>query len=150
MSITGVAQDARPRERRVHTIMVIGFSGTRRGMSTRQKLDLVTKLQELSVTEFHHGDCIGADAEAHDIVRDQFPDIQIVVHPPNDDKQRAWRRGDVILPTGYYLNRNRSIVDSTEALIATPWESRNVVRSGTWFTIRYAQEIGKPAHIIGR
>ena len=50
--------------------MKIGFTGSRTGMSDKQKEGLVIKLQEFSFSEFHHGDCKGADEEAHAIVRE--------------------------------------------------------------------------------
>jgi hypothetical protein len=65
--------------------MKIGFTGSREGMSTHQKEQFVLKLNELGVTEFHHGDCAGADAQAHDIIREFFPNVKIVVHPPKSD-----------------------------------------------------------------
>jgi hypothetical protein len=52
--------------------MKIGFTGTRKGMSQHQKEQFVLKMFELDPSEFRHGDCEGADAEAHDIIREFF------------------------------------------------------------------------------
>ena len=43
-----------------------GFTGTQHGMTDAQKATLRDFLAAGS-GEFHHGDCIGADSEAHDI-----------------------------------------------------------------------------------
>lgn len=43
--------------------MKIGFTGTRHGMTNQQKnqfFKIIINLNDLK--EFHHGDCIGADA----------------------------------------------------------------------------------------
>lgn len=128
--------------------MRIGFTGTRYGMSTRQKLELRKKLA--GATEFHHGDCVGADAEADEIARDL--DVGVVIHPPEDPKQRAFCRqpGDLILRPKPYLDRNKDIVNSVDLLIAAPRTMEEEVRSGTWSTIRYARRINKQLVILRR
>jgi hypothetical protein len=44
----------------------IGFTGTRQGMTAEQKSAL-RNLLDGGAGDFHHGDCIGADSEAHGI-----------------------------------------------------------------------------------
>ena len=58
------------------------------------------------------------------------------------------RPSDQTLPPKDYLDRNHDIVDQTDLLIATPKENTEVLRSGTWATIRYAKKINKPTWII--
>jgi hypothetical protein len=43
-----------------------GFTGTRQGMTAEQK-SVLRNLLGGGAGEFHHGDCIGADSEGHDI-----------------------------------------------------------------------------------
>jgi hypothetical protein len=38
--------------------------------------------------ELHHGDCVGADSEAHDIA--DACGYNIVLHPPTNYSERAW------------------------------------------------------------
>lgn len=126
--------------------MKVGFTGTRLGMSQHQKEQFVIKLYELEMHEFHHGDCIGADAEAHDIVREFFPNVKIIVHPPSKTKTQAFRKGDESRISAPYIARDKDIVNESEYMIGTP-HCEEIIRSGTWTTIRYARKIGKP-HIV--
>lgn len=131
--------------------MKVGFTGSRDGMSQSQKEQLVLLLQQLSPTEFHHGDCKGADAEAHEIVRTFFPEVKIHVHPPRIEFMRAFCSGDVMYPADDYVPRDMRIVDMTETLIGAPkvteYEEK---RSGSWFTIRYARRKTGKYHVLKR
>ena len=123
----------------------IGFTGTRRGMTAEQKTVLRSLLQAAG-GEFHHGDCIGADAEAHDIA--QANGLEPVIHPPTDPKQRARKEAKRILAPLPYLRRNKEIVRETELLIATPGEFEEQHRSGTWSTVRHARRLGRRVLVI--
>lgn len=132
-------------------LLRVGFTGTQNGMNTAQRARFVAELHALHFgreVEFHHGDCIGADADAHDLVRALDPGIRIVLHPPAITTKRAWKQGDDVLPAKPYLDRNRDIVDACEVLIACPKETEETLRSGTWATIRYARAVGKPRVLL--
>ena len=132
--------------------MNIGFTGTRNGMSFAQESEFKSILEGLTrttqVLEFHHGDCVGSDALAHQIVKNNYPSISIVVHPPSQDILRAYCQGNRIERPRSYLVRNRHIVDQSDILIATPKEYVNILKSGTWATIRYAQKLSKRVIVI--
>lgn len=96
-------------------------------------------VKHLSILEFHHGDCIGSDAEAHEIVGRWAPNAELHVHPPSNPVARARCQGNVTYREKGYLERDRDIVDATVLLIATPKTFHEVKRSGTWYTIRYAR-----------
>jgi hypothetical protein len=130
--------------------MRVGITGTREGMSQAQKEQFVLKLHELSPTEFHHGDCLGADAEGHDIVREFFPNVKIHVHPPKSDYMRARRKGDVMYEPDDYIPRDYRIVDMTEFMFGAPLTDKEIIRSGTWTTIRYTRKIGRNHDILKR
>lgn len=133
--------------------MIIGFSGTQKGMTEFQKENLKMLLDKFKVTEFVHGDCIGADSQANDIALDLGCN-KFTIFPSNIHKKRAWKfnsdkdlnkkwllslvdgnlvRWGTILPP---LERNALIVQHSEILIACPKEHRHTIQSGTWATIR--------------
>ena len=120
--------------------MRIGFSGTREGMNSSQRAQLVQYiLNKTSVNDvFIHGDCVGADAEFHDLCTQHNRKI-INIYPPDIPTMRAFKQCDVIFPCQSYLTRNKSIVDNADVLIACPL-TREVSRSGTWSTIKYAKK----------
>lgn len=55
----------------------------------------------------------------------------------------AFNQSDSILPVKAYLDRIKDIVDMSDILIATPESVKEVLRSGTWSTVRYAKRAGK-------
>lgn len=116
---------------------VVGFTGSRFGMTEAQRERVAEYLRDLKASWFHHGDCVGADAQAHDIAR--AVGLRIVSHPPNVDALRAFTEADDERKPKAYLTRNRDIVNECEYLIAAPVTYKSLVRSGTWSTIRYAQ-----------
>jgi hypothetical protein len=129
----------------------LGFTGTQNGMSIQQMKSLRILLEELKPFEFHHGDCIGADEESHDIVSTFWKSAVIVIHPPDIDKKRAFCRGHLVLQPKPYLERDRDIVDATDVLVAAPKdENTEEVRSGTWYTVRYARKQDKRVIILPR
>lgn len=123
--------------------MRIGFTGTRVGMSSAQKKELRTLMERLMPTEFHHGDCLGADAEAVGIVT-ACTEATIHTHPPIDAKARAFISGGVLYKERPYLERNCDIVNNSDLLIAAPMYDNEITRSGTWATVRYARFRKKP------
>lgn len=125
----------------------VGFTGTQKGLLVFQRSILKIVLQKLHVTEFHHGDCIGADETAHDLMNAK---CDIIIHPPSDPKKRAWCQPVYgrILPEKPYLERNHDIVDATTILVATPDSPNEKSRSGTWATVRYAKRLGRPIYLI--
>jgi hypothetical protein len=124
--------------------MKIGFTGTRIGMTATQALAVRHELERLRPTEARHGDCVGADAQFHALVREQDATTRIVVHPPDNPKLRAFCQGDLELVPRDYQARNRDIVDAADVLLAAPRGGGETLRSGTWATIRRARVRGIP------
>lgn len=114
-------------------------------MSASQKETLSDLLHMSLAYDFHHGDCVGADAEAHEIALSRS--YTVIVHPPIDDRLRAHCKAHDIREPKEYLARNRDIVDEVDFLVAAP-NGEEKARSGTWYTIRYAMSEGVPVVIL--
>jgi hypothetical protein len=152
--------------------MLIGFTGSRQGMTQFQKEELAKVLKFKECSEFMHGDYIGSDEQANQIALDVGVSI-FTIHPPDNIKARAfcfdterqfrWNReltsyyplaykGKEIrvrwYPIDTYLKRNHRIVDQCSYIVATPKEFVHSIRSGTWSTIRYAWKSKKDIIII--
>lgn len=127
--------------------MRFGFTGTRRGMTANQRESLARILTADRPTEFHHGQCVGADAEAHAAALAAGVPL-IVVHPATDPSLLASDLpadpgGRVVyLPPRRDLARNKQIVRAVDRLLAAPAQAEEEIRSGTWFTVRYARRRG--------
>ncbi|MCK5600711.1 hypothetical protein KAR91_02510 [Candidatus Pacearchaeota archaeon] len=125
--------------------MKVGFTGTRSGMSRHQFREFRKKLKVLQrdgVTELHHGDCLGADVQAHRLALSLG--IKVVIHPPTNSTNRAYCRGaKKVLEDKEYLERNHDIVDACDVLFVAPFTNTEQMRSGTWATFRYAKKIGR-------
>lgn len=128
----------------------VGFTGTQQGLTDAQELSLIKYLTGLlPFAEFHHGDCIGADAQAAEIVRGLPADILIVAWPCNIEPKRAYFPSDVIHDVKPPLVRNHDIVDSVDRLIVCP-KGPKELRSGTWATYRYSRGAGMTISTIIR
>ena len=135
----------------------VGFTGTRLGMTGAQKMTLGKLLADIrpafsGPAWFHHGLCVGADAEAHQIARDM--NYLIEGHPPTNQRLMAKLEGfakmNEPLP---YLQRDGRIVQACTELLACPTtpvtaEVATTGGGGTWSTIRYAQRLGRKVTII--
>ena len=128
-------------------MLKLGFIGTRHGMTLRQEEELTRLVEAKKVKEFHHGMCVGSDEQAHTIVVSQKPKIKIVGHPPTAVKSVATVACGEIMDPDSFSRRNKSIVDCTDYLVATP-DAKERAGSGTWKTVRYARKQGKRIYII--
>lgn len=134
--------------------MKVSFTGTRQGMSAWQKQQLAKFLEEhrSQVALFTHGACSGADAEAHDLVRDVCGSSTFIAVFPSTAKTRVHVQGaDYMADPKPPLERDKDIVDcGCDLLLAAPLQMSEVLRSGTWSTIRYARKRHVPVQILWR
>ena len=115
-------------------------------MTQGQKSAFVQAIQRLQPVCFVHGDCVGADAEAHQLARALVSRIRI---RPCDHPSRAWCTGaDEVCEVRKPLHRNRDIVNDADVLIACPPTAHELRRSGTWTTIRYARKRSIPIVLL--
>lgn len=140
----------------------IGFTGTQHGMNGYQMFTVKAILQDAwarGFRFFRHGDCIGSDEQAHEIAYGLG--YMVTVHPPINPNKRAWMGFEdhmpfwtnpgiriLVLPAKDYIPRNHDIVDNSIEMIATPHESHEQLRSGTWATVRYARRCGKLKYLV--
>lgn len=119
----------------------VGFTGTQKGMTDMQLKSVARLVEMYSPGVFHHGCCIGADKQFHELA-DQAMNV-IVYHPPSDERKMfkpiCRFAKPIKLDSKPYLERNQDIVNSSDILIAAPAELEEVLRSGTWATLRYAK-----------
>jgi hypothetical protein len=129
----------------------VGMTGTKDGATDLQLAVFKKRFLKLGTADsliLHHGDCIGADEQCHAIA--VKVGCRIMVHPPTDDKARAYcKKGKTrVLNCKPYLKRNKDIVDDSAIMFALPKEKEEQLRSGTWSTIRYAKKTKKRLVII--
>lgn len=129
----------------------IGFTGTQEGMTAPQKRTLRELLKLLRKNDeiifFRHGDCVGSDEEAHALALDLH--YSVIIHPPEDEKKRAFcEEAFTILEPKPYRERNLRIVQKSHILLAAPKGLAEEQRSGTWSTVRAANNLGVPVRII--
>lgn len=121
------------------TITKVGFTSTRHGLTDHQHTTLAALLRSFlrEGIEFHHGQCRGGDAEGARLAK--VMGYRIVSHPPKNPTLRSTVAADEVRPPEDYLVRNRLVVDEVDVLVAAPFEASEVLRSGSWATIRYAR-----------
>ena len=132
----------------------LGVTGTRSGMTDYQRKNMVelisyaidVGLERGGETYFHHGDCVGVDAQAAQIAKDLG--CIVVGHPPVKDNLRAFFDDDETLPVKGYFQRNRDIVESSELLSVVPWQMEWSNTGGTWYTHDYAIKKNKELIVL--
>lgn len=127
--------------------MILGFTGTRNGMTSAQKETIIEFLRVNPPEAALHGDCIGADASFHWLLP-KTTEKRIYPGGTSDHPLRAGCSADVVYPVKPFLERNHDIVNACDHLLACPGETTEQKRSGTWATVRYARKAGKPITIV--
>lgn len=126
---------------------ILGFTGTRLGMTDPQRMETGNTLNIYRPHHGVHGGAPGADLDFHDICL-KVGDVRCEVFPARDDLPlwvvetalEVWK----VQPP---LQRNTDIVNSCTLLLATP-AGKEIVRSGTWATVRYARRQHKHIRLV--
>lgn len=107
--------------------------------------------------EFHHGDCVKADEQAHAIIKKEFAGLATVhiwpgksARPGKLEGMRAncFGEGDVMYPEMTFFARNRAMVDISDLLIGIPVADKELYHGGTWYTINYARKVKRDTLIV--
>ena len=134
--------------------MNIAFTGTRRGMTEHQR-DVFTRFLKGGnpYDVLIHGGCVGADDEADQAAATLK--LYRIIYPAITNTElritHATLRGRGPCMFGMPrlpLERNKDIVNEGAFLVACPKENTEILRSGTWATVRYARKIGKRVTVI--
>lgn len=132
----------------------IGFTGTRKGMTEQQK----EAFHKVFNDRFRHADSVrhgcarGADTEFAIMISIRSDKVRTVIgHPCNikseqDTTSILWCHE--LQPECPPLERNNDIVRLCHVLIATPAESVEQRRGGTWYTIRQARKMNRHMIVI--
>jgi hypothetical protein len=130
--------------------VIVGYTGPRKGMHRAQSRVLPCVLHALArKIVAHHGDCVGGDAEFHDMIRAEFELSRVVIHPPEYEGLRAFKEADEYRQPAPFGDRDRRMVEEVEVLVATPGGFEERRRgSGTWLTIRHAKRVRRPLVVV--
>lgn len=132
--------------------MKIGITGSRVGpVSDEQSnaLHATLKTYRAQINDFFHGCCIGVDEEATMLAFDLK--YHIVGFPPINKKLAsdvAMSLSHELRPEAEYLERDRAIVEASDLLLVVPKSFNKEMKSGTWYTYRYAILVNTPRLII--
>ncbi len=132
----------------------IGFTGNRYGLKQDQVEQIKLILDKYNNIIVIHGDCVGSDTDFHNLCikyreTNLNKNINIHIYPPNNPSLRAFNKGDLLMKEEPYLKRNLNIIKNSDILIACPIDkNKEILRSGTWSTIRQAKKKNLPTYIF--
>lgn len=127
--------------------MIYGFTGTQEGATDAQLQTATSLLLDFGIQIIHHGGCKGADTQMHAIALKY--ECYIHLHPgPAFNIATDCLGADIVYEPLPNLKRNLVIAKMIDRLIATPKTAREIQRSGTWATIRYARKLKREIWII--
>lgn len=128
--------------------MILGFTGTRNGMTERQRFAVSEFLDQLRPTETHSDDCKGADSEFLDaaLICNGNAPPRTHGHPCDIRRWRAFRNYDSLHPVKNALVRNQDIVDASDEMLAAPKSNKR--SGGTWDAIRKTLKAKKTVTVI--
>ena len=129
--------------------MILGFTGTRRGMTPGQRAALAKCVASLPARAIHGG-AVGADEEFNGfLINAGMRAEDIYVYPASVNRWMLWVDvGNTTYSVAKPLVRNHVIARRCDYLIAAPATAKEVLRSGTWATVRYARRANKSVIIL--
>lgn len=117
----------------------------------------IARLYRCGVTQYLTGCALGVDMWAGEAVlalAEQYPELSLRCIVPFAGQERQWTtaqqaRYNVLLQRSSQtvIIRDRYLVDNSDVLLAV-YDGEAKKRSGTGYTVRYAQSTGKPVLLI--
>lgn len=130
----------------------LGFTGSRQGLTERQRTLLASIIEETEPSVVVHGGAKGADTEFHNIcIRMTVPLIKVYpscfTHAWGELHESS-RTKIIYMDQQPPLDRNWDIVRDRDLVVACPNTAQETLRSGTWATVRYAQQLERTIIVI--
>jgi len=129
----------------------VGFTGGRREVTdaqwswleaTLRAIGLTSRVLDVSSVVLYHGCCVGKDEAAHVIARSLG--WRTCGYPSNLTNLISDLACDERFEPREPLERNRVIVSMIDLLVAVPDSIEiEAPRSGSWYTVRYAERVGR-------
>jgi hypothetical protein len=128
-------------ERPFDVICNLGFTGRKEGITESQIIMITNFVRIINFASAIHGDCVGADACFHDIVRKEKPRPKAYIekYPSLHTDYQANKEADFINEPMKALVRDKIMANKSNIMLATPPTEQEILRSGTWATVRYAR-----------
>jgi hypothetical protein len=92
------------------------------------------------ITEFHHGGEPGADVEAHNMVREERPDIKVVGHYAGGYAKMNDPQPDPCHCSPFPDPRDRHLLSKIDVLIAVPASFKPGVSGKVWYAVELARK----------
>ncbi len=122
--------------------MIVGFTGTRNGMTTEQLETVEFYLKKLKPDSVVHGDCLGADYDFDELSAELG--IERGIRPCTFENMRMHcetRGAKILAEPKRPMARNRDIVADADYLLACPPNKERIKSgSGTWATIGFGEK----------
>lgn len=137
--------------------LALGVTGSRWGMSQRQKIHFLEYIGVAPMNSFHHGGCIGTDIECEDLMWELGFRVEMNVYPATMKKwDPMWdakhvhqytqkvldERKQIIHEAAHPLERNKTIARAVDILLAYPGADSR----GTYHAVNMGKRYHK--HVI--
>ncbi|KKL86804.1 hypothetical protein LCGC14_1941090 [marine sediment metagenome] len=138
------------RKKRLRAMRVSFTASSQTSLTHRQRRGVLAFLQQhcTEITEIHLGDCINGDEQIHFLACSLNLWDLIILHPPSNPIKRAYCSAPTTCKPKPYLERNWDIARACDILLAAPQQAKEIIRSGTWATVRYSKQLGKTVIIL--
>lgn len=129
---------------------IVAFTGSRKGPTQGQRNSIRRFIESFAREDrdsiIIHGGAVGVDSAVHGIA--MKAGLWVEIYPGPHTSVDILETPAIIHKRAPYLERNHTMVDRCNWVIAVPYEAEEQVRSGTWATVRYARKQDVPVYMI--